>query len=219
MKFSISSPFGVIESIRNGRQHLGIDLAMPEDTPLRSFCNGTVEKVMDFGNDNIGKGVMVKAANGVRYLYGHMNEIDVTQGQAVHAGTLLGLSGSTGHSTGPHLHFSETVDGRYVDPSNVIQKVDATAGGPAPQNWWQGIAGKLDVQSQIEDHVNTVVQHVIIGALSAAGAVAMHMLYSVALVGGGVLIVMKTLGFEHRWLRPSVLVGAYVLLRYLFGGD
>jgi|SRR5579875_939868 len=218
MKFLITSEFGVVESVREGRKHLGIDLAMPMDTPLRSFCDGVVEKIMDYGNINIGKGIIIKAKDGARYLYGHMDEIDVHEGESIHVGTFLGLSGSTGHGTGPHLHFGEMVNGQYVDPSNVIQKVDAMSGGTVQSHgWWSNFADKFNFEEQFEEHVRSAMEHVIIGTLSAAGAVAMHLLYSVALVGSGILIVMRQLGFEHRWLRPTVLVGTYVLLRFLFG--
>lgn len=229
MKFAISSRFGVLENIREGREHLGIDLAMPQDTPLRSFCDGVVEKVMNFGSNNIGKGIIIKTKDGIRYVYGHMDEIDVHQGQTVNSGTLLGLSGNTGHSTGPHLHFAEMVNGQYVDPSNVIDKVDGMAGISAVKGlhetvesnspgWLSNLASKLNIEDQIEDHVRDLTQHAVMGALSAAGIVFMHSLYAIVLIGSGILIVMRTLGFQHRWLKPSVLVGGYVLLRFLFGG-
>lgn len=197
---------------------MGIDLAMPMDTPLRSFCNGVVEHVVNYGDTNIGKGVIIRAANGARYIYGHMDEIDVHEGQTVHQGTFLGLSGNTGHSSGPHLHFGEQVDGQYAGPSNVIDKVDQAAGGTGPLGWWSSVKDHFNIEDHIEEHVSTITQHIVLGALAAVGSVALHMLYSVALIGGGILIVLKQLGFEHRWLKPSVLAGAYVLLRFIFGG-
>lgn len=223
MKFLITSEYGVVESIRDGRSHMGIDLAIPMDTPLHSFCKGVVERVVDYGDTNIGKGVIIRAKDGARYIYGHMDKIDVHAGDTVQEGTLLGLSGSSGHSTGPHLHFGEMVDGHYIDPSPVIDKVDRMAGTDVTQHTDHansfGWLSHIFEPTSLEDHVRDITQHFMLGVLSAAGSVALQLAYSVALIGGGILIVLKQLGFEHRWLKPSVLAGAYVLIRFLFGGS
>lgn len=217
MKFVITSNFGVIEDIRNGRVHEGIDLATPMDTPLRSFCDGVVEKVVNYGNKDIGKGIIIKAKNGVEYIYGHMDRVDVHAGQKIHEGTLLGMSGSTGHSTGPHLHFGEKIDGQFVDPSNVIGKVDHMSGwnGTVENIGWKEIIKEAIFNPDLlRDHM----QIAIMSCLTAAGTVLMHLLFSGVLIGAGMLVILKTLGFEHRWLKPSVLVGGYVMLKFLFGG-
>lgn len=209
MKFIITSAYGAVEAVR-GYPHQGIDLAMPMDTPLRSFCAGIVEKVMHSGT--VGNGVIVKAKDGARYIYGHLDSVNVSPGDSVSEGTLLGLSGNSGHSTGPHLHFAETVNGHYVDPSGVIDKVSNMAGGSAIPNFWHDPAGA------IADHLRDQMQTAVLHWLSAAGDVALHLLYAGTLVGGGILILLRIVGFEHRWLRPGTLIMLYVIVRYLFGG-
>jgi hypothetical protein len=97
---------------------------MPENTALRSIADGVVERVVDFGNTNIGKGVMIRHDDGTVAIYGHLNEVDVKPGQHVDAGDVIGLSGNTGHSTGPHLHFGlMDAQGNFIDPTPISEKV------------------------------------------------------------------------------------------------
>ncbi|MCA1319780.1 M23 family metallopeptidase [Bacillus tianshenii] len=118
MKFRISSEFGVLEEIRNNRPHTGVDIAMPEGTDLRAIADAVVERVVDYGAENIGKGVILRLADGKRAIYGHMKDIAVKQGDYVREGSVVGHSGNTGHSTGPHLHLGiKTPDGQFVDPA------------------------------------------------------------------------------------------------------
>lgn len=206
MRFPITSVFG--DKTARGTPHTGIDLAMPVGTPIRAFCDGTVDKVTDYGRQNLGRGVIVRTHDGTRYIYGHLDRVEVREGQAVHPGDELGLSGNTGNSTGPHLHFGETVNGRYVDPSDVIARVDAHAGDAHSPTLWDMLTHPLNVQDVVESAMND--------ALAAIGDTLLHLSYGVALIGSGVLILLQLLGFEHRWLKPPLLVGAYVIMRYMF---
>jgi murein DD-endopeptidase MepM/ murein hydrolase activator NlpD len=63
---------------------------------------------------------MIDHGNGVRSLYGHMSKVDVRAGQQVEKGTILGLTGSTGRSTGPHLHYELRVAGKAVNPRKFL---------------------------------------------------------------------------------------------------
>jgi hypothetical protein len=103
--------------------HNGYDFAMPIGTPLRSIQEGTILKVVDYGNTNVGKGVFVQWEDGKTAIYGHMSQTSVVPGQHVDVGTLLGYSGSTGHSTGPHLHFGLQEGGRFIDPSPYVDHI------------------------------------------------------------------------------------------------
>jgi murein DD-endopeptidase MepM/ murein hydrolase activator NlpD len=67
-----------------------------------------------------GRHVIVDHGNGVRSLYGHLREIDVKAGQRVSKGVVVGRVGSTGRSTGPHLHYGISVDGKPVDPREFL---------------------------------------------------------------------------------------------------
>lgn len=112
----ITSPFGAKEWFRS-HAHTGVDIAMPIGTPLKSIKQAVVERVMDYGNQNIGKGVVLKLSDGKEVIYGHLSEIHVKAGQIVKGGEIIGLSGNTGHSTGPHLHFAIKDHGQFIDPT------------------------------------------------------------------------------------------------------
>ncbi|SCG34232.1 M23 family metallopeptidase [Micromonospora halophytica] len=89
---------------RWGTLHAGIDFAMPAGTPVRAAFGGTVEKAGDIG-DGYGISVVVNHGNGYLTHYAHLSTAKVGVGDKVGAGETIGLEGSTGDSTGPHLHF------------------------------------------------------------------------------------------------------------------
>ncbi|WP_211750078.1 M23 family metallopeptidase [Paenibacillus sp. Marseille-Q4541] len=120
MKFRISSEYGTMEEIRDGRFHNGIDLAVPKGTELHSITSGTVERIVNHGTENIGKGVIIRTEQGDLHVYGHMDNISVHKGDVIQAGDFIGLSGNSGHSTGAHLHFGLIKEGNFVDPSNLV---------------------------------------------------------------------------------------------------
>ena len=123
MKFQVTSEFGEFESFRS-TPHTGIDFAFPKGEPLRNLQEGIIQKVVDYGHQNIGKGVFVKWSDGSTAIYGHMSKIIVHEGQHVAPGQLLGFSGSTGNSTGPHLHFGlKNNQGDFIDPSSYIPMI------------------------------------------------------------------------------------------------
>ncbi|AMQ66502.1 metallo-endopeptidase [Bacillus phage Shbh1] len=115
--YRITSRFGDQESFRV-HEHKGIDFAMPEGTELRSLINGKV-RIADYGNTNAGKTIFIEGEDGRTYIYGHLSDFNVVQGQEVSTGELIGWSGNTGYSTGPHLHFGIKEGGAYIDPEPV----------------------------------------------------------------------------------------------------
>jgi murein DD-endopeptidase MepM/ murein hydrolase activator NlpD len=98
---------------RWGRLHAGVDLAAPNGTRIRAAGAGTVTAAGPA--DGYGNAVLIDHGNGYLTHYGHMSAITVTVGQHVTAGDQIGNEGSTGHSTGPHLHF-EVHEGTYQNP-------------------------------------------------------------------------------------------------------
>src|SRR5579875_819679 len=129
MKFRLSSEYGELSEVRNGIPHHGIDLAMPQGTELRSVMNGVVEKVVDYGNNNLGKGVFVRNDDGTLSIYGHMSKIAVKTGEQLHAGETIGFSGDSGFSTGPHLHYGmKDAAGQWIDPTPIADKVSNMQG-------------------------------------------------------------------------------------------
>jgi hypothetical protein len=127
MKINITSRYGDVDKLHpNG--HTGIDFSLNEGTPLRSVFDGVVQKVVDYGSENIGKGVLVQFSDGTTGIYGHMSRIMVKEGQRVTEGQTLGLSGNSGFSTGPHLHFGLKENGHFIDPTPLADKVGEYSG-------------------------------------------------------------------------------------------
>ena len=96
-------------------RHAGIDLAAPIGTPIYATADGIVS---DAGYNNGGYGNLIKLdhGRGIETRYGHLSAILVTPGQRVARGQLIGRMGSTGRSTGSHLHYEVRIDGRAVNP-------------------------------------------------------------------------------------------------------
>lgn len=114
--YSISSPFGS----RGEEHHDGIDLATSENNLVYAASDGIVESV---GFDpSAGNYVIVKHLNGLYTNYFHLNSQSVRVGQSINLGTVLGTVGSTGNSTGPHLHFAISMSewSHYLDPLNYL---------------------------------------------------------------------------------------------------
>jgi murein DD-endopeptidase MepM/ murein hydrolase activator NlpD len=111
---SVTSCFG----LRWGRLHAGVDLAAPDGTPIRAAGAGVVVAAGPAAGS--GNAVLIDHGNGFLTHYGHMSAITVAVGQKVTAGEQIGNEGSTGHSTGPHLHF-EVHLGHYKNPIEPTQ--------------------------------------------------------------------------------------------------
>ncbi|MBQ5491164.1 MAG: M23 family metallopeptidase [Treponema sp.] len=117
----LSSRFGYrIDPIKNTpSSHTGIDLACPEGTKIYSAMSGTVAYT---GFSSVyGNYVIVKHHDGYQTLYAHMSKIIAKKGEKVTQDTVIGLVGSTGYSTGNHLHFSVYKNGKLVDPLTVLK--------------------------------------------------------------------------------------------------
>jgi len=116
----IVSRFGIRDSPIDGvrRLHPGIDLAIPSGTTVRASKAGTVVRA---GWDTVyGQVVVIDHQDGYQSLYAHASVLKVGIGQAVQQGQVVALSGSTGYSTGPHLHFEIHYRGTPVDPLLVL---------------------------------------------------------------------------------------------------
>jgi len=138
--FPITQLFGVNPGTyhyicRKDGSHNGIDYGLPTGTPVLAAAPG---KVIVAGMDNTGYGLHVRVllADGTLNLYGHLSQISVSVGAAVQAGTMLGLSGSTGNATGPHLHFEVRTNPNdcttAIDPQPLLATSQPQP-GPQPQ--------------------------------------------------------------------------------------
>lgn len=113
---TISSRFGS----RNGGYHTGLDIATSIGTPIYAVANGTVTYAGWQGG--YGNLVIISHENGVETYYAHCSEIYVSVGQTVKTGDVISAVGSTGNSTGPHLHLEVRVNGEIKNPQNYLYK-------------------------------------------------------------------------------------------------
>jgi murein DD-endopeptidase MepM/ murein hydrolase activator NlpD len=132
----------------NGKGHNGIDFGAPIGTPLKASLSGTV---LATGNTDLvrgcysfGKWVMLKHANGLNTMYAHLSQINVSDGQSVSTGQLIGYSGDTGYATGPHLHF-----GVYLSSATQIVRL-----GQATNKTTACSNAEMPVPTSIEGYLN-----------------------------------------------------------------
>lgn len=118
----LTSSYGMREHpVLGGRRaHKGIDLAAPTGTPIYASADGMVSKAEWFS----GYGLYVALEHGgdLQTRYGHMSRINVLSGQQVRKGDVIGFVGSTGRSTGPHLHYEVRIAGEAVNPIPYLQE-------------------------------------------------------------------------------------------------
>ena len=117
----VSSPYGTRfhPILKTYRMHSGIDYAAPTGTPIMAPADGVVSFAGVKGG--YGNAIMLNHRKGMETLYGHMSAFvsGVNAGKSVKAGDVIGFVGSTGRSTGPHLHYEVRINGQIVDPSTV----------------------------------------------------------------------------------------------------
>ncbi len=113
----ITSRYGVSSSIRRST-HTGLDIAASSGTPIKVIADGTVTFAKYSGS--YGNLVKVSHGNGVETWYAHTSKMYVTVGQEVKAGDVIAAVGSTGNSTGAHLHLEIRINGNHINPQNYI---------------------------------------------------------------------------------------------------
>lgn len=128
--YPISSDFGSIDSAHPD-PHSGIDLVMESGTPILSPVKGIVSRIVDYGSENLGKGVMVKIDGNKELIFGHLSRVDVREGDTIFVGQQLALSGNSGNSTGDHLHLGlkDIETGKFLDPSQFESALQKIASG------------------------------------------------------------------------------------------
>jgi len=111
--------------------HFGIDLAAPAGMPVRAVLTGQAEVFPPSGyGGGYGLHVVVRHGNGVETMYAHLADVVIGQGQVVSAGAVVGHEGSSGMSTGPHLHFEVREAGVAVDPTRIFPGLFGPEGEP-----------------------------------------------------------------------------------------
>ncbi len=144
LEFSrVTSGFGgrIHPIAREWRQHKGVDYAAPTGTPVRTVGDGVIE----FAGTQRGYGnvIEVKHRDGKSTLFAHLSKIGVTQGQKVEQGDVIGAVGSTGYSTGPHLHFEFRINGEHHDPLTIAQENNTVPLSPGSRPAFNRLAADI----------------------------------------------------------------------------
>lgn len=115
---SLTAPLPYYKYISRGvsRSHNGIDYATSIGTPVIASANGVIMATSSGWSGGYGNQIVVSHGNGVATRYAHLSSVKVSSGQTVSQGQVIGYSGNSGNSTGPHLHFEEIVNGHTVNP-------------------------------------------------------------------------------------------------------
>jgi murein DD-endopeptidase MepM/ murein hydrolase activator NlpD len=134
----MTSDFGMrTHPVLGGRRnHKGIDLAQPTGTPVYATADGIVSRAEPFSS--YGNYIQIEHGGELQTRFGHLSGFAVVAGEQVHKGQLIGYVGSTGRSTGPHLHYEVRVAGEAVDPRPYMVATDLAV---APANTTLGQGG------------------------------------------------------------------------------
>ena len=103
----------------SGHFHTGLDVAGPNLVPVHAADTGVAR--IFYGSTGYGNYVIITHGNGYSTLYGHLHDFAVKDGQLVHRGDVIAHEGTTGNSTGPHVHFEIRKDGNYMDPCPFLE--------------------------------------------------------------------------------------------------
>lgn len=119
--YAINSNFGSrrLPTEARARQHEGVDIAAPVGTPILAAAEGEVVRT-GYEAGGYGHFIEVSHPNGLSSFYGHLSRVDVRSGDRLNAGESIGRVGTTGRSTGPHLHFEIRRAGAKMNPERVI---------------------------------------------------------------------------------------------------
>jgi hypothetical protein len=185
---------------------------MPRGTTLRTISDGVVEKIFT-GNGSLGKGLAIQLPDGKHAIYGHLSKVKACLGERIHEGEVIGFSGNTGNSTGPHLHYAlKDTSGQYMNPTSMAEKVANYSGDDAHL----GPLGHLfswGTESLREKAADTTTD-ILLGIFDALK----DLLLATTLVGSGICIILKVAGWKDGGRWAGILITARILLKVLLGG-
>lgn len=104
VKYTITARYHQVDPVHHS-PHKGVDVAIPMDTPIHAVHDGKVVHVLHEGSKSFGNSVWIEDKSKLTYIYGHLDKVKVKEGGVIHKGDVIGLSGNSGHSTGPHIHL------------------------------------------------------------------------------------------------------------------
>ena len=138
----ITDPFGAVDQW-HPYGHRGVDFAAPTGSPLSSIGDGYVSRVADEGTRSFGKSIVVHMRDGYDVIYAHLSRQTVRAGDPVRTGQIIGYTGNTGDSTGPHLHLQVMRGELPIDPLRYL--------GDNAAPWWDINAHSLAAVDGIKD--------------------------------------------------------------------
>lgn len=140
----VTGQFGEKRSYyKPGKFHEGVDLAFDLNAPIKAYSGGTVSKI-GFDPFGYGRYIKIKSPDGAEQIYAHANKIHKKVGDLINLGDEIGLVGSTGRSTGPHLHFGNYINGKAVNPMNLVNGLPPIT----------PVLGKANVSTNNDDVIN-----------------------------------------------------------------
>jgi|GEM_PF-3547376 len=148
--------------------HKGIDIDLETGDEVHAAISGKV-RIARYSN-GYGNFVIISHEGGLETLYGHMSELMVVEGQHIDAGTIIGLGGSTGQSTGSHLHFELRIFGEQVNP---LLAIDPNTLMPREKeikvhaSWFDHLGSSVDSHNHNEEHFHEVVEGETLESISA----------------------------------------------------
>jgi murein DD-endopeptidase MepM/ murein hydrolase activator NlpD len=140
--------------LKSWRAHKGIDYGAPSGTPIRSVGAGVV--VFAGWQNGYGNAAEIRHDNGRSTFYAHMSRVDVRKGQRVEQGQNVGAVGSTGWSTGPHLHFEFRVNGQHQDPHRLLKSGETVHLAAALRPQFEQFAAAAKTQLRIAESMRGI---------------------------------------------------------------
>ncbi|MCP5286459.1 MAG: M23 family metallopeptidase [Burkholderiaceae bacterium] len=140
--------------LKKWRAHKGIDYAAPRGTPIRTVGAGVVE--FAGWQNGYGNAVEIRHGNGKSTFYAHMSRINVRKGQRIEQGDNVGLVGSTGWSTGPHLHFEFRVNGNHQDPRKLLKSGETVQLAATMRPQFEQVAQGVKTQLRIAESMRGI---------------------------------------------------------------
>lgn len=126
---TVTSKFGDIDAIRNYKKHTGIDFSCKSGESIHSLTDGIVSKITNEATSTLGNGLFIKTNEGYTVIYGHASKLNVGLSDVIHKGDVIALCGSSGHSTGSHLHFAiQDSSGHYINPQAALDAIKSIFG-------------------------------------------------------------------------------------------
>lgn len=187
--WKVTTDFGAVDSSHKA-PHQGIDVAAPMDSPIHALSGGVVDQVTR--DKGFGNAVWIKEPDGYRIVYAHLDKVKAYAGERIHKDDVIGLSGRTGESTGPHLHVGVLAsNGKWVNPDDYF----------SPWHNWLHLSSNRVKEAETDAFVGKLehmIESVVSGLFQDFGEFALHQIAPVAFL----ICAVSFLGIIVGMVRP-----------------